>query len=136
MSKGQISLEFLVVLFAMLAILLVFMPVFSKLYSAVLLAVDTYNASNSLQELKTNVSMLSTLEQGSSFTFDLKFIHNVDFICQNRTMEFDIYSNLKTKKLSSKIQLNCNFHFNLKGKETFMANKISTKDLNIYRIFN
>jgi len=130
-KKGQISLEFLVVLFAMIAILLVFMPVFSKLYKSVLLAVDVYNASNSLQEFKTNVSMLNTLEGGSSFVLELNFVNSVNFSCKDNIVQFIIDGAIRIKSLNIQIALNCDFESGLIKKSSYLITKISTNDLNI-----
>jgi len=131
-SRAQISMEFLVVLLATIAILIVFMPVFSKLQKSVLLAIDVYNASSSLQEFKTNVSILDSLEKGSSFVFELKFISDVDFKCNDKKAEFFLKNSLQTKTLSLDLDLDCNdFSDTISKKTRYLVSKATQNDLNI-----
>lgn len=129
-KKGQISLEFLVVLVAMIAILIVFMPVFSKLQKSVLLALDVYSASSKLNEFKTNVSMLNTLETGSSFIFEYKFINGVQFECKDDTVKFILANSVQAKELYLDIILNCDYDKNAKINR-LLIEKSSQTDINI-----
>jgi uncharacterized protein (UPF0333 family) len=129
-KKGQISLEFLVVLVAMIAILIVFMPVFSKLQKSVLLALDVYNASSKLNEFKTNVSMLNTLEQGSSFVFEYRFINNVQFQCKNNIVKFILANSVQSKEISLDLALNCDYDQNAKINKLLIEKYLQT-DINI-----
>lgn len=136
MHKGQISLEFLIVLFVMIAILLIFMPVFSKLQGSLLLALDVYNASKSLQEFQTNVSMLNTLENGSSFTFEQNYIFDANFNCDNNVLTIGLANNYQSKSLSKELALNCNFLTIIDKKVVLLITKQSQYDLNISLLSN
>lgn len=135
MPKAQISMEFLIVLFIMILILLIFMPVFSKLQHSVLLAVDTYNAVKSINDFKANVSILNTLEQGSSFVFIQNYINPVVFKCESSAINLDINSKYLHKELSCKIALNCDFSYKIDKKTSFLVKK-DTNILNISAIYD
>jgi len=130
LKKGQISLEFLVLLVAMIAILIVFMPVFGKLQKSVLFALDVYSASSKLNEFKSNVSMLNTLDMGSSFEFDYKFINSVKFECKNNKVNFIISNSDLNKALSLDLSLNCDFDLDTKQTRLFIEKSLQT-DINI-----
>jgi len=135
-NKAQISLEFLVILVAMIAILIVFLPVFSKLEKSVLLTLDVYNASKYLTEFQSNVSMLNTLEIGSSTLFEMQFIYPADFSCQNNLIKLVLGNEIKTKELSKELALNCDFAFKIDKKASILLSKASQYDLNISLLYN
>jgi len=135
-QKAQISLEFLVILVAMIAILIVFLPVFSKLEKGVLLTLDVYNASKYLTEFQSNVSMLNTLEIGSSTLFEIQFIYPSEFLCNNKQITIILGNELKTKELSKDLVLNCDFSFKIDKKVRFLLSKASQYDLNISLLYN
>jgi uncharacterized protein (UPF0333 family) len=135
-KKAQISLEFLVILIAMIAILIVFLPVFSKLEKSVLLTLDVYNASKYLNEFKSNVSMLNTLEIDSSFIFELNFIYDVYFYCQNKQLKLILGNEIKSKALITDLALNCDYSSNIIKKTVIFVKKNSQNDLNISLLYN
>ena len=128
MNKGQISLEFLVVLFAMIAILVIFMPVFAKLFNSSLLMIDVYNASKKIHEFRANVSLLNTLENNSSFDMSFDFLYPVTLECNDKKVKFIISSNTLQKELFLPLDLDCNFSENVNNK-TILVKK--NKKLNI-----
>jgi len=130
-KKAQISMEFLVILLATVAILVMFMPIFSKLQKSVLFAIDVYNASSSLRELKTNVAILNSLDIGSSFVFELSFINVVDFKCNNKKAEFFLKNSLQTKNLSIDLDLDCDFVSTISKRIRFLVSKSDQNRLNI-----
>ena len=131
-EKAQISMEFLVVLLTTVAILLVFMPVFSRLQKSVLFAIDVYNASSSLRELKTNVAILNSLGVGSSFVWELDFINSVEFKCSNKKAEFFLTNSLQTKSLFLDLDLLCNDFFDrISEKKRYLVSKTTQNNLNI-----
>lgn len=136
MNKAQISLEFLVILVAMIAILIVFLPVFSKLEKSVLLTLDVYNASKYLNEFKADVSMLNTLETGSSFVFNIKFIYSAKFSCEENILKFVLGNDVKSKVLSTELAMNCDFSYDIKKNANFLVTKESSNDLNIFVLSN
>ncbi len=135
-EKAQISMEFLVILLATVVILLVFMPVFSKLEKSTLFAVDVYNASNSLSDLKTGVLLLDTLAEGSTFEIDFSFVKPVHFSCFGNLAEIDISTKIdvnndaKTKTLDENLALSCNPDFDEEVKsENYLVRKINAKEI-------
>ncbi len=121
-KKGQISLEFLIVVLAMVSILIIFMPVFVKLMNALLLTIDTYNASKYLQEFQTNVNTLNTLDSGSSFKFELDFIKTAKLICHNNIIKIEL-NHKNNKILERELSLNCDFDLEINKKISFLITK-------------
>ena len=75
--------------------------------------------------------MLNTLEVGSSFVFDLKFIYPAKFKCQNGAATINVANEVKSKDLNIDLTLNCNFVYDLNKKTSFLIVKQSQYDLNI-----
>lgn len=121
-------MEFLVILLATVVILLVFMPVFTKLEKSTLFAVDVYNASNSLSDLKTGVLLLDTLAEDSTFELDFSFVKPVHFSCSGNIAKIDISTDInsetKTKSLETELALNCDFDKEVKS-ENYLVRKIN-----------
>lgn len=128
MNKGQISLEFLVVLFAMIAMLVIFMPVFAKLFNSSLLMIDVYNVSKKIHEFRANVSLLNTLEDNSSFEMSFDFLYPVTLECKNKEIKFRIMANTLEKELFLPIDLDCDFS-EIVNNKTILIKK--NEDLNI-----
>jgi hypothetical protein len=128
MNKGQISLEFLVVLFAMIAILVIFMPVFAKLFNSSLLMIDVYNCSKKIHEFRANVSLLNTLENESSFEMFFDFLYPVILECKNKEVRFIISANTLEKELFLPLDLDCDFSEIVNNKNILVK---KNDDLNI-----
>lgn len=127
-EKAQLSMEFLVILLATVVILLVFMPVFIKLEKSTLFAVDVYNASKTLSDLKTGVLLLDTLAEDSTFELDFSFVKPVHFSCSGNIAKIDISTDInsetKTKSLETKLALSCVFDKEVKA-QNYLVRKIN-----------
>lgn len=132
-EKAQLSMEFLVILLATVVILLVFMPVFTKLEKSTLFAVDVYNASNVLSDLKTGVLLLDTLAEGSTFEIDFGFVKPVQFSCSGNVAKIeisnDINSETKTKTLETELALNCDGFDKQVKSENYLVRKINAVEI-------
>lgn len=136
MPNAQMSLEFLVILVAMIGILIVFMPVFTKLIKSIDLAIDVYKASQYLNEFKTNVSTLNTLEEGSSFVAEFGFVNPVDLECKNKHFKITVGSTFKPQVLNTALDLDCNFSFKNTKKLSLLVTKKTPSDLYILKTHN
>lgn len=128
--KAQISLEFLVVLFAMIAILVIFMPVFAKLFNSSLLMIDVYNVSKNIHEFQANVSLLNTLENNSSFEMAFDFLYPVILECKNKEIKFIISANTLEKELFLPLDLDCDFS-EIVNNKTILVKKNDLLEINL-----
>ncbi|MCR4335705.1 MAG: hypothetical protein NUV57_04160 [archaeon] len=74
-SNGQLSIEFLLLLTAILAFLSVFTSAFSELEESSLYAIDVQNAKRFVNELNNSSKTLSLLGEGSQKQFSYKIIN-------------------------------------------------------------
>ncbi len=128
--KAQISLEFLVVLFAMVAILVIFMPVFAKLFNSSLLMIDVYNVSKNIHEFQANVSLLNTLENNSSFEMAFDFLYPIILECKDYEVKFIISANNLEKELFLPIDLDCDFS-EIVNNKTILVKKNDLLEINL-----
>jgi len=129
--KGQISLEFLIVLLTMVVLLIMFLPSLGKLHKSSLLALDVYNATTYLNKLDVSLATLNALDVGSSFSIKMNFVYDSDFFCKDNKFGFNLNNSLKQKTLFLETSFNCDFleHFN---KISLFFEKTSQNDLNIF----
>ena len=67
--RGQISLEYMIVLSALFSVILVFMPMISETYDAGLFAVDVLNAKQFSNDFSNSLSELNFFSDGARKTF-------------------------------------------------------------------
>tara|TARA_Y100000310_G_C20702563_1_gene831297 strand:+ start:9429 stop:9824 length:396 start_codon:yes stop_codon:yes gene_type:complete len=89
-SKGQLSIEFLLLLVAVLAFLSVFTSAFSDLEQSSLFAIDVQNAKRFVNELNNSAKTLSLLGEGSEKYFSYKII--TEWELSNSPAVLTIYS--------------------------------------------
>jgi uncharacterized protein (UPF0333 family) len=121
--KGQISLEFLIIITIMISILVLFMPIFVKVYNATLLSLDVYNAKNFISNFSTKVENLNVLENESYFTISIKPISNYEIKCNESKLSIKSFlgddKNFE-KILETELALDCDY-------ENIIADKLTLK---------
>ncbi|MFH1752385.1 MAG: hypothetical protein ABH821_05620 [archaeon] len=124
MSKGQLSLELLLVLSAFLSVFLVLTPLIIQAHNLSLYSLDVRNAELFSVRLKEKVEQLQFLENDSSFLIESKIIN-----------EWQLESNGKTLALKVKsLELNESKTLSLEFPETIFFSKQSFKERILLRI--
>jgi len=114
MSKGQLSIEFLMITAAVISFLLVFVSGFAGLQEAALLTLDVQNAKRFVNELEVESKTLSLMGEGSQKTFSYKIIHEWTF---QETPETELIVTANSgKKVSIKLPENISLQL---SKKTF-----------------
>jgi len=126
--KGQMSLEFLVIVAVSISILLIFMPVFGKAYNSVTYALDLYQASGLIEQIDEDISILNTLNVGSFFTIKSNPMYSYLILCKKNDITITIASDFKKKTLSrtTNMNLDCNEAF---SSQTLLKIEKSTENM-------
>ena len=123
--KGQISMEFLIILAVSIALLLMFMPIYSKVYNSIHLNVDKYVAKKNANDIITKIKILNGMENGSFFTFTVSPTTEYNLICVNKEFSLNYKEVEKPIKLSYKLPINCNGNLNIKNAQQIRLTKIN-----------
>ena len=108
-KNGQISLEFLMVMLAFLASLLLFLPLLNNLYNAALFRIDVENASAFLQSLEHQIDTFAIMGDGSSSQFSIAPLNRWVVSANGNTLVLTVKSNA----LQSEKQLSLRFPNNI-----------------------
>ena len=106
MQKGQLSLEYLILLGAFLSFLLFLLPHINTVYRLGIFSSDVRNAENFLYRFSTSVNSLSILGEDSEQRIDAKIFTTWEIYAQGNELVVVVKSTKlgKTKKLS--VELN------------------------------
>jgi hypothetical protein len=91
-SKGQLSLEYLLLLAAFFSVLLLFVPLISEIYHVGIFGLDARNAKTAAFSIQQTLNDFSLLADGSSKSFKLKPLLEWRISFKGQRMVFSVYS--------------------------------------------
>lgn len=129
--KGQMSIEFLIIIGICLSLLVIFMPVFINLFDKVIFSLEIYNGTKFMSEMNSKINTLSALSNESYFTIRGPAIKDYNLSCKGDELILIIKYGSSLKDLKKKISLNCETQYLISNQNNIVLKKLDDKLLMI-----
>gem|GEM_PF-4123679 len=123
--RGQISLEFLVVICITFALLILFMPIYTKIYDNSLLSLDYFQATKFANEFEKNTALLNTMSDDSYFIQRFDPLNKIELQCSDRNFSLMVIRKSLSKNISRVLPAECDGSLQI---ESYTEIKISKEN--------
>ncbi len=106
-SKGQITLELLLIVAISISLIVLFLPIFTKISNFTMFTIDLYSSGKLINNIEKNYNIIDSLANGSIIKANVNIIGKITIECNSSYLNIKLDTKGYKKEIRKDIDLIC-----------------------------
>lgn len=106
-SKGQITLELLLIVAISISLIVLFLPIFTKISNFTMFTIDLYSSGKLINNIEKNYNIIDSLANGSIIKTNVNIIGKITIECNSSYLNIKLDTKGYKKEIRKDIDLIC-----------------------------